>query len=92
MAVRKLKSREGLFVRLLEQKSAAIRRTAADTVREAEEHVVKAEEIVSHSALIVERALKTLDDLGWSRRRRSLQENGHDGPSGTSHPGLAKHE
>ena len=85
MAVRKINPRYEHFPRVLEQKSAAIRRTAAETVRMAEEHVIKAEEIVSHSALIVERALKTLDGLEWARRRRSSPEDGSDGSSSGSH-------
>ena len=78
MAVLKIKSSpQGRLLDLLEQQSAATRKNAADTIRIAEEHVIKAEEIVFQSAIIVERALRTLDDIGWARRRRSAQGNGN---------------
>jgi hypothetical protein len=69
MGVRKLNPRGGLFTRMLEEKSAAIRKSAADTVRAAEEQVCKSREIISRSATILERATKTLVEVGSGDRR-----------------------
>jgi len=71
MAVNKFSARDAFFTRLLEYKSAAVRKTAADTIREAEEHVLRSEEIVSQSMMIVERAEKILQEMGWAREQRN---------------------
>lgn len=67
MVVEKLKPRHTFFARILEQKSAELRKNAAETVRAAEEHVVRSEQIVSRSQMIVDRAKQTLNDVGWVR-------------------------
>ena len=71
MAVSKFSARDAFFTRLLENRVAAARKTAADTIREAEEHVLRSEEIVSQSMMIVERAEKILQDMGWAREQRN---------------------
>ena len=63
------------------ERRAAVRKTAADTVREAEEHVLRSEEIVSQSILIVERAERLLIEMGRLRDERRAQIDGDSGES-----------
>lgn len=78
MASHKIKAKHRLYEQMLEKRNAAACKAAADTIRAAEEHVLRSEEIVSQSMAIVERATKTLDDLGWSRRRQAHEDGrGH---------------
>lgn len=78
MAGHKIKAKHRLYEQMLEKRNAAACKAAADRIRAAEEHVLRSEEIVSQSIAIVERATKTLDDLGWSRRQRQAHEDGPD--------------
>lgn len=74
MVIQKVNARHLFFGRLLEQKSAAVRKTARETIRTAQEHILKSEQIVSHSMEVVERATRVLNELGWYRRRRLSRE------------------
>lgn len=52
-----------------------MRRTAEDTIRQAEEHIQRSEKIVSQSMLIVERAEQLLHHMGRVKRIRELKMN-----------------
>lgn len=82
MAGHKIKAKHRLYEQMLEKRNAAACKAAADTIRAAEEHVLRSEEIVSQSMAIVERATKTLDGLGWSRRQRQTHEDGQGNARG----------
>lgn len=68
MAVRRINAHDVFLARIMEQRSAAVRKCAADTIRDAKEHVQRSEEIVSQSIAIVERAEKILNQTGRVRR------------------------
>lgn len=70
MAVKKVSPRDVYLTRIMEQRSAVVRKNAADTIRAAEEHVQRSEKIVSQAITILEKAEKILNQIGRTRRRR----------------------
>ena len=72
MAVKKVNPQDVYLARIMEQRSAIVRKNAADTIRAAEEQVQRSEQIVSQAITILENAEKVLNQI--SRTRQRLRE------------------
>lgn len=68
MAVKKINPQDVYLARIMEQRSAIVRKNAADTIRAAEKHVQRSERIVSQAITILERAEEVLNQVGRTRR------------------------
>jgi len=78
MAVSKLSPREQLAIHSLQEKSDEVRKTAQDTIRTSEEHLLRAEAVVTTSTLLIDRAKATLDALAEKRKQRFHREQNQD--------------
>jgi sugar-specific transcriptional regulator TrmB len=78
MGVKKLRSRDMLYSRLLSQKAGDVRRSANKTVKAARETIRHSENLMEHARDVLERADKMLRNSAQGRKSRGAKKRGVD--------------